>query len=162
MTAARKFETNMSVTFPEFPEIEGYPGTDPDYYWGYACNGHVGLREFCDRCCELHAHGRKLPSFIHDEKSFPGHAFISWQGFGGWSYCFPDERGAKPITFWNADGCSYDEWLMQMLKDICHREHENGDDDRALRIIHLLQLYRYSGYGPSIDAILAAAIQKAE
>lgn len=149
----------QTMKFPDFPNIEGYPCTDPDMYWGYACNGHVDLREFLDRCCDEYAYGGRLPSFVHHNSS-PGHAFVRWHGFGGWNFCFPDDRGAKPITFWNADGCSYDQWLMQMLKDICHREHRDGDDAEALRIVHLLQLYRYSGYGPAIDSIIQAAKRK--
>jgi len=142
------------MKFPAFPTIEGYPCTDPDLYWGYACLEHVDLREFRERAIEQHASGDELPGFIYNTK-YPDHVFVSWQGFGGWSFCFPDDPRAKPITFWAADTCTYTEWLEQMLKDICNGR--GGCDEKALRIIHTLQMFRNGGYIPFLDAMYAPA-----
>jgi hypothetical protein len=142
------------MKFPKFPVIEGYPCTDPDMYWGYACDEHVSLGDFRRECCRQYAHGeRKFPFHVPDDR-YPCHAFVRWEGFGGWTFCFPDQASAKAITIWPADGCTYTEWLFQMLKDICDRpSFSDADDEKALRIVHTLQQFRNDGYIPALDAM---------
>lgn len=139
------------MKFPDFPAIEGYPCTDPDLYWGYACKGHVDLRSFQDACCEQYAHGRRLPNFVQ-ENTFPGHAFVCWTGFGGWTFCMPDDKGAKPITFWAADTCTYTQWLRQRLEDLCSWSR-TPDEPQVLVLVRMLRMFRYDGYIPAIDAL---------
>jgi hypothetical protein len=150
------------MKFPAFPEIEGYPCTDPDLYWGYACAGHVPLNEFRERCREVHGlpdNGAPLgckdswPPFVAD-RSLPCHAFVSWHGKGGWQFCFPDDQRAKPITYWPADSCSYCEWLMGIIRDVCHGERHN--DALVLRAVHAHQLFAYGSYRAATDVPLAA------
>jgi hypothetical protein len=142
------------MKFPKFPAVEGYPCSDPDLFWGYACAGHVPLHEFRERCCALHARdeGLQMPRFTTKD-STPGHAFVSWSG-NAWWFCFPDDKRAKPITYWPADSCSYCEWLMQMLKDICHSEGRK--DQEAIRLVHTLQLFAYESYRPALKSLAAA------
>jgi hypothetical protein len=149
------------MKFPKFPAVEGYPCSDPDLFWGYACAGHVPLNEFRERCCELFGvpnekvpfpNKSRWPRFAaHD--SLPCHAFVS-PGGRTWHFCFPDSRRAKPISFWPGDSCSYCDWLMQMLKDICYGE---GRKDReAIRLVHTLQLFAYESYRPALKSFVAA------
>ena len=38
----------QTMKFPDFPNIEGYPCTDPDMYWGYACTGAMACAAAID------------------------------------------------------------------------------------------------------------------
>ncbi len=140
--------------FTDFPEIDGYPCKDPDCYWGYACGLHVPLRDFMDKCIEQHGHEhpyksgiamyyQKWPTFCGHE-SQPGHAFVKFRGFGGWDFCWPDDKGARPITYWPADSCSYSQWLEQIIKDIYRSEPHQ--DNLLLRAVHTRQMFGDGGW----------------
>lgn len=156
--------TKPKNSYPMFPEIRGYPCMDPDNYWGYACQGHVDLRAFREQCIKDYGQehpykkgqARHFPEWpiLCGSDSGPHHAFVRWTGFGGWTFCFPDSKGAKAITYWNADSCSYLDWVRQLLKDHCNQEHH--DDAWALKLIHLLQNFFYSEWRPAHEARMAA------
>lgn len=141
------------MKFPDFPTIEGYPCTDPDLFWGYACKGHVDLRQFRDECCKQHG---EPPTFIYKNgEPYPGHAFVVWTGFGGWTFCMPDEESAKPITLWAADTCTYTQWLRQRLSDLCEWSR-TPDEPLVLELVRTLRMFRYDGYAPALDAMYSA------
>ena len=87
-------------------DMQLFSSHNGDVYWGMVCRGHVDLAEFEAEC-------RRDSDNIIDKKLKPEHCWLVWKGFGGYEYCQPDAKGARPWTVWPSwEGPQgYSEWL---------------------------------------------------